>query len=183
MKTLIIQTSHFHTASTFLINALYGLIPELRNTRIVGYWDKNICEQFFDDIIILKWHSTDIDQLILECQNEYNLYFICSERKQLDLTFNDKYKLYTNVVVFDFDELNESSTNTLPNIIQHVHNKINNMLNIKLNVEGGISRIMDMNKRYEEIKHLPFNYIDDFYEIHGSHRNRKSQTIVVNNNV
>jgi len=172
MKTLIIQTSPQHTASAFLINALYGLIPELRNKRIVGIWD-NQFEDYFDDIIIVKCHDIDIDNLTLE-YNNYNLFFICSERKQLNLTINDKYKLYNNVVVFDFDELNKSTTNTLPNIIQHVHNKINNMLNIELNVEGGISRIMDMNKRYEEIKELSFDYIDDFFEIHGSHRNRKS---------
>jgi hypothetical protein len=35
-----------------------------------------------------------------------------------------------------------------------------------------IQRINAMNVRYEEIKHKPFTYIDDFYEIHGSHRNR-----------
>lgn len=29
MKTLIIQTSPQHTASTFLVNAIYGMIPEL----------------------------------------------------------------------------------------------------------------------------------------------------------
>ena len=29
-----------------------------------------------------------------------------------------------------------------------------------------------MNNRYNEIKDLNFLYIDDFFEIHGSHRNR-----------
>jgi len=171
MKTLIIQTSMFHTASTFLINVLYGLIIELSNKRIIGEWD-NQWEQYFNDIIIIKCHNTDIDKLIMEYNNNYKLYFICSERKQYNLTIHDKYKLYNNVVVFDFDELNESSTNPLPDIIKNVYNKINKMLNIELNIEGGINRILDMNKRYEEIKEFPFDYIDNFFEIHGSHRNR-----------
>ena len=34
MKLLIIQTSPFHTASTFLVNAIYGLIPELIDKKI-----------------------------------------------------------------------------------------------------------------------------------------------------
>ena len=41
MKTLIIQTSPYHTASTFLVNAIYGLIPELSNKKIIGIWNNN----------------------------------------------------------------------------------------------------------------------------------------------
>jgi hypothetical protein len=52
MKTLIIQTSPYHTASTFLVNAIYGLIPELVNTKIIGIWDEDI-ESYFDNIIYL----------------------------------------------------------------------------------------------------------------------------------
>ena len=36
-----------------------------------------------------------------------------------------------------------------------------------------IKRIELMNKRYDEIKDNNFSYIDDFFEIHGNHRNRK----------
>ena len=182
MKTLIIQTSPQHTASTFLINALYGLIPELSNKRVIGDWNfkngdawiDNKFEDYFDDIIILKCHNTDIDELIIKYNQNYKLYFICSERNQLNLKISDKYKLYNNVVVIDFDELNESSINPLPNIMQNLYNKIHNMLNIELNIESGINRIIRMNARYEEIKELSFDYIDPFFEIHGSHRNRKS---------
>ena len=38
IKTLIIQTSPHHTASTLLVNAMYGLIPELSNKKIIGTW-------------------------------------------------------------------------------------------------------------------------------------------------
>ena len=57
-------------------------------------------------------------------------------------------------------------------MVENIYNKINKMLKIELSIEGGINRIIAMNKRYEEIKDKPFDYIDDFFEIHGHHRNR-----------
>lgn len=169
MKKLIIQTSPMHTASTFLVNALYGLIPELNDKKIIGIWDQNF--DCFNDIIVIKNHDIDIDNLILKYDN-YELYFICSERKERNMLIDKKYKLYNNVCVFDFNELNENKENTLPKIIENIYNKINNMLNVKLDIESGINRINRMNERYAKIKHLSFDYIDDFFEIHGSHRNR-----------
>lgn len=110
--------------------------------------------------------------MIKKYNEKYNLFFICSERKDKNLFIDDKYKSYDNVVVFDFNELNESETNTIPKIIENIYNKLKNVLTIELNIENSINRIILMNKRYEEIKQQPFSYIDDFYEIHGSHRNR-----------
>ena len=63
MRTLIIQTSPFHTGSTFLINALYGLIPELNNKRIIAIWD-NEWEKEFEDIMVIKCHITNINELM-----------------------------------------------------------------------------------------------------------------------
>jgi hypothetical protein len=171
MKKLIIQTSPYHTASTFLINALYGLIPELNDKKIIRIKD-NQWEQYFDEIIVLKCHNINIDELIEKYKNNYELYFICSERIEKGYIIDKKYKSYNNVIIFQFEELNESSTNNLYNIINNIYYKINTILNIKLNIESGIDRIIKMNNRYEEIKHNSFNYIDDFFEIHGSHRNR-----------
>jgi len=173
MKHLIIQTSHYHTGSTFLINALYGLVPELANCPIIGEWTPNFMQQF-DDIIIVKAHEVNIDLLIRKYNNssQYKLYFICSERSEKNLIIPEKYKLYNNVVVFDFTELNETKENTIAKIIDHIYSKIHDILNIELNVESGINRIVLMNQRYEEIKTLPFDFIDPFFEIHGSHRNR-----------
>ncbi len=48
MKILIIQTSPFHTASTFLVNAIYGIIPELLGKRIIGEWTNNF-QDFFTE--------------------------------------------------------------------------------------------------------------------------------------
>jgi hypothetical protein len=179
MKTLIIQTSPYHTASTFLVNAIYGLIPELVNTKIIGIWDEDI-ESYFDNIIVLKCHDTNIDGLIKKYDKFYNLLFICSERQEKNYMIDDKYKKYNNVIVFDFNELNELNDNTLPKIVDNIYCKFDNMLcnlnitNIDLNKENCIERLTQMNRRYEEIKHKPFTYVDDFFEIHGSHRDRKN---------
>ena len=104
-----------------------------------------------------------------------------------------KYKAYPNVIVFDFAELNESVENTLVKIVDNIYGKLSKLLDgvmgsgsecvaspnlglnpgFDLNKPKCIERIKLMNQRYEEIKHKPFSYIDNFFEIHGSHRNRK----------
>lgn len=178
MKTLIIQTSPTHTASTLLVNALYGLIPDLSDKKIIGEWVPNWEKKFkthFKDIIVLKCHILNISNLIKKYSKKYDLYFVCSERAEKKYFINNKYKSYKRVMVFDFKELNESETNPVSKIVENIHDKINSVLNIELNIESGINRINEMNKRYEEIKSKPFSFIDDFYEIHGSHRNRKNK--------
>lgn len=174
MKTLIIQTSPQHTASTFLVNAIYGMIPELFDKKIIGSWTPNF-QNYFNDIIAVKSHNTNIDELILEYGKKYNLIFIYSERKEKNKFIDKKYKSYDNVIVFDFNELNETEDYGLEEIVKNIYKKIENPLkNIKLDTGKCFERLNLMNIRYEEIKHFDFNYIDDFFEIHGSHRNRKS---------
>lgn len=178
MKTLIIQYSPYRTGSTVLANALYGLIPSLSNKNILfSYYlilDKLL--NLDDDIFVIKSHTkVTIDEYIAKYNDNYKLFFICSERAELNLLIDEKYKLYDNVIVFSFDELNESSTNTVPMIIENIYHKINNKLNIELNIENGINRIIEMNKLYEEIKHKEFAYFDKFYHLHGSHRNRNKK--------
>ena len=76
--------------------------------------------------------------------------------------------------VFQYEELNETLENTTDIIVKNIHDKVNHLLNekfnlnIKLNKEKCINRINKMNKRYIEIKDLPFGFVDRFYHIHGS---------------
>ena len=173
MKLLIIQTSPEHTASTLLVNSIYGLIPELFDKKIIGLWYDNF-ENYFNNIIVVKNHNTNIDELIQEYSTNYKLVFICSERKEKNYLIDEKYKTYDNVVVFDFNELNETSDNTLVQIVDNIYTKVKDILNdIDLDTKKCIKRILLMNIRYNEIKHKSFDYIDDFFEIHGSHRNRQ----------
>ena len=166
MKTFIIQTSPTHTASTLLINAIHGLVP--------GFFDKQIMFDTFDDsdnIFIMKCHF-DIDELINTYGQIYKLIFICSQRKDMDIFMYERYKTYDNVVIFDFNELNETSINSLIDIVDNIYNKIKPLLNINLDKIKCVERINLMNIKYEEIKHQPFDYIDEFFGLHGSHRNR-----------
>jgi hypothetical protein len=172
MKLLIIQTSPYHTASTLLINAIYGLISELVDKKIIGIWD-NEFENYFENIIVIKNHDIDIDKLINKYDKIYKLVFICSERQEKNYLIDEKYKKYNNVVIFDFNELNETNDNTLLKIVDNIYDKVKNVLSdIDLDKTTSIERIKLMNIRYEEIKENPFSYIDNFFEIHGSHRNR-----------
>ena len=174
MKTLIIQTSPFHTASTFLVNALYGIIPELFDKKIIGEWVKN-WETYFKDIIVIKCHNINIDNLIKKYSNKYRLFFICSERQDLNYIIDKKYKEYHNVIVFNFCELNETNENSITQIVDNIYFKMTNLIkDLELDKEKCIKRIELMNNRYKEIKDKPFSYIDGFFELHGSHRNRKN---------
>ena len=174
MRLLIIQTSPKHTASTFLINALYGLIPELHDKKVIGIWDKNF-KKHFKDIIIVKSHNTNIDELICKYNDKYKIVFICSQRPNKKLFINKKYHKYNNVVVFNFNELNATKDNSIQKIINKIYTKVKSVLpvDVKIDKTKCIKRIKHMNERYIEIKSKPFSYIDKFFEIHGSHRSRK----------
>ena len=125
-------------------------------------------------------HDINIDELIKKYSLNYNVYFVCSERPSKNLAIDPKYKLYRNVISFYYNELNETLDNPLPKIVTNVGRKLYNMLNrtktigvnININVQNGIKRVENMNNRCKEIEGQSFDYIDPFYEIHGSHRNR-----------
>jgi hypothetical protein len=129
-------------------------------------------EKNFENIIVVKTHNTNIDQLINKYNKKYKLVFICSENRETEYVIDEKYKLYNNVVIFDFNELNETSENKLNQIVDNIYKKVKNvLLDIELDTSKCIERIKLMNARYEEIKNKPYTYVDNFFEIHGSHRN------------
>lgn len=175
MKTLIVQTSPMHTGSTFLVNALQGLFTLLTNEPIMYQEKLDNVEKFYKhDIYVFKTHDMDIDNMIKKYGEQYDLYFVCSERKTKKLFIDDKYKTYNNVIIFDYDEINETNDNPLSLIIDNLYNKISSKIsNFELDKEKSYQRIINMNNKYEEIKDKPFSYVDKFYEIHGHHRNRK----------
>lgn len=171
MKTLIIQSSFPRSASTVLVNAVHGLIPSQAEKK-VEFSDFYRPFRFNSQITIIKTHQTELDDFIRRFGGKYNLFFVCSERKGKS-RFNDKYRSYKNVAIFDFAELNETSQNTLFHIVECVYDKLKPLLvGIELDDAGCYERLVEMNERYEEVKHLPFDYVDPFYNLHGSHRNR-----------
>ena len=174
VNTLIIQTSPLRTASTLLVNILYGLFTELNDKPIIRILNTGWEKKFTNNIIgIIKMHELDIDYLISN-YFKYNLYFICSERIELNLLIDEKYKKYPNLICFSFKELNKTNIYTIEDIIINIKKKLKKKLNIELDTISALKRIKLMNNKYNEIQHLPFSYIDPFFEIHGSHRNRKN---------
>ena len=88
-----------------------------------------------------------------------------------------KYRDYSNLIIFDYEEINETPTYTVENIVDGMVHKLSKTIpHIKFNTQGAVERIKNMNARYEEIKDMPFDYKDDLYAIHGSHRNRNHHT-------
>ena len=173
---VIIQTSPARTCSTFLVNMLYGFF--IPNQKIRGYWNlEDKLELFNYNINIYKSHILDIEKIINKYSNLYELYFICSERDNNKI--EDKYKKLINVIIFDYNELNETHTLTLIDIINNAYNKLINKLPLKLhyklNKNSAIWRINEMNKRYKEIENMPFTYVDPFFELHGRHKNRDNK--------
>jgi len=178
-NVIIFQTSPARTASTVLINALYGIIPETQKTRIVGQWNMRRNRRLFNGVQVLKSHDIDLDRLTEAFGKDHRIYFVCSERNAFGIHIDEKYKSRKNVCCFDFDELNETDQNPLNTIVQTICDRVSNMMRTaddsclgELSVNGGVERLTAMNQKYEEIKHLPFTHIDPFYEIHGSHRGR-----------
>ena len=171
MKTLIIQSSFPRSASTVLVNAVHGLIPSQAEKK-VEFSDFYRPFRFNSQITIIKTHQTELDDFIKRFGGKYNLFFVCSERKGKSW-FNDKYRSYKNVAIFDFAELNETPQLPIELIVGRIHAKLKSLLvGIELDDAGCYERLVEMNERYEDIKYLPFDYVDPFYNLHGSHRGR-----------
>lgn len=170
-KTLIIQTSPHHTASTLLVNAVYGMIPYLSDKPVIFSCPSSLTYLEDGDVHVFKSHDLNIDKWIRVFNDKYNLYFICSQRSSKGYLIDEKYRVYENVIIFDFEELLESKAKPLTKIIDNIHKKISK-IGIAMRKQGGINRVRRMNAVYETIKDKPFSYCNSFYHIHGSHRNR-----------
>ena len=162
----IIQASPPQTASTVLCNILYGLIEPL---------NVNVSTDFNSKIV--KTHETNIQTLMNKYSDKYDLYFVCSERNddKCCKLICDIYRTYENVIIFNFNELNDHfDKNNTEKIVQNAYKRLKTFLpsNLSLNVENAEKRIKNMNKICEDIKNKPFKFYNKQYHIHGSHRNR-----------
>ena len=171
-QTIIIQCSPHHTGSTVLVNILYGLIAF--NEDVIFSDIDNILKKVksnSNSIPIIKTHDCNIDNIMNNLKG-YNVLFVCSERN--NLIIDAKYKSYNNVVVINYNDLNETDILPINIIVDKVYNSLIDIIprSIVLSKENAILRIQNMNTKYEEIKSYPFEYIDIHYQLHGSHRNR-----------
>jgi hypothetical protein len=174
MKTLIIQSSFPRTASTVLVNAVYGMIPTLFSKPVLFADFRSPLRLPVDqDILVLKTHETNLEQIMERFADKYKVYFVCSERRKQQKLFNTTHKNYSNAVFFDFDELNETPENSVHRIVATVYDKLQSLLvGIRLDESLAYRRLEAMNRIYAQIKHMPFDYTDPYFNIHGSHRSR-----------
>ncbi len=176
----IIQSSPAHTGSTVLANLLYGMFAPREPVSFSMTADSIGKEEKNSESRILKTHNIDFDYWSdeLSCSD---LFFMITHRanhKQIDV----KYQAWPNVLIFDYDEINETDGNSLWEIVDNAFDKIFNLMEgsiePRLSTEevrwNMMDRIVCMNQRYDEIKDRPFSYYDEFYHIHGSHRGRGS---------
>ena len=184
----IYQLSQPRTGSTLLLNILYGLLYPLdepcSNYKIIKSHNFGV-ENIIDACVnkkgeTLRYHlkHDDVREMV---KNEKN-YIICSQRTEdkdqpvLHPSTGPGYGWVTNpnVIIIDYENLLETESNSVADIVNHVANKLKNTLpkDIEINVENGIKRIENMNEFYKTIKHLPFSYVENFYFLHGHHRNR-----------
>jgi hypothetical protein len=166
----IIQTSAPRTGSTLLLNLIHGFLAPKEEI----HWS---VKTKIHEFLITKTHDTDIDKLI-NTYKEYELYFIVSERNNI-ISELIKYKKYSNVLVINYNEINETKNLLLENIIDNIFLKFKKFLPKEIVPDKSdieikkdmLTRIRNMNKLTEEIKNKPFSYWDKFYGIHGHHRN------------
>ncbi len=89
---------------------------------------------------------------------------------------------FSNLVVLEYDDLlyrskhYHDNSQTIDHVLQYVTNEYNKVLPSDTITDENIAhakhRALDMDQRYDVIKHLPFSCYDNYYHVHGSHRNR-----------
>ncbi len=169
MKTLIVQSSFPRSASTLLVNVLYGLIVGLQDMPVL--W--NDFRHYYGPAItgpitVFKTHETNLADLNYLLGKKYNTFFVCSERAPNH--FLEDLKVLSNVAVLDYTDLNNVP---VPEVCERLHAVITDMIPyLDLSISNCIARVEAMNRRYLEIADLPFSYVDPFYQLHGSHRYR-----------
>ncbi len=163
----ILQASYPRSGSTLLVNLLHGA---LCSEEQVHFTNDNQLSAF----LITKTHNMDIDFWI-KSYAQYELYFIVSER---EIKLDQKFHKYKNVLIFRYDDLLIES-HSLRMVCEFVLGKIKSLLPAEVfpiadstMIENMEARINNMNILYEKIKNEPFTCYDEFYHIHGHHRNR-----------
>lgn len=172
-----------HTGSTLLANINAGFMEPDKPICFRGTWHREqsyVITNFINsERLTLKCHSP-ID-VLLERLNEFSdlsLYFVFINRSTREQIHDE----YPNLVVLDYDKLLYRSKSipdakySLDEVLNYVldmyMSKIKDFDRYAKNLHLCKSRILKMDERYSEIKHLSFDYCDPFFRIHGSHKNQ-----------
>ena len=165
MKTLIIQSGFPRSASTLLVNALLGLLM-LDEPVQFNDFEHTYNYDYDAPLNVFKTHETNLAQL--DFSPDFQTYFVCSERSPS--RFHDRFRAMPNAVFIDYEEL----VRPVPIVCSHLYDRVAAMIPwLPLSAEACMDRLDAMNARYEEIKRLPFSYVDPYFNLHGSHRSRQ----------
>lgn len=166
----IIQTSYTHTGSTVLVNILYGLF-EPNSPVICGKFKNLLMNLKSKKYLLMKTHELNIRNWV----DNPEFFFICSER---DTKYPDYFYCSKNILVIKYGDLLETKDLTIETIVSRFLDRLQSFLpghlftDINAMKNSAIDRLKKMNSKYEEIKDKDFSYTDNFFHIHGSHRNR-----------
>jgi|TARA_Y100000389_G_scaffold202694_1_gene248796 hypothetical protein len=168
---VIIQTGHMRTGTTLLVNLLYGFISPEEKIRCLWEISHDI-RPFHDNCNIYKSHCLNIEGFMQQHKEKYNVFFVCTERD--DKKINEKYKKMQNVLVFDYKEILETDSYSTHQIIENIYSKLREHLpeTVLLDKETCKTRIQKMNETYKEIENKDFSHVNEFFQLHGKHRNR-----------
>lgn len=167
---VIVQTGHMRTGTTLLVNLLYGFMAP--DEKIHCLWEPDHPIYPFHKYNIYKSHHLNIDEYMKQHSEKYEIFFVCTERD--DKKIPEKYKNNKNVLVFDYLEILETEFYNMDQIINATYDKLRGFLpeHVFLDKDTCKTRIDKMNEKYAEIENMDFSHVDDFFQLHGRHRNR-----------
>lgn len=164
------------TGSTLLVNIIHGFFAPDEPVSFGPLRD------LYSKVTILKSHKPSI---LSEKRFPHDVFIIIAERPEIDQVIPeefDKSKKLKNVLCLDYEtdllyksKYGGDNNKSFVDVIKNIAQKIESSFSISISnsqIDNAISRISKMNKRYEEIKNLPFAKYDEFYHLHGSHRQR-----------
>lgn len=167
----IIQVSAEHTGSTVLANCLTEMFDKGNPVKYLAV-AHSLIKPDLKHINVFKTHELDLDLWISKNPNE-KLFFFTIDRPNHDMLL-EEYKDRANVITFSYSEILETDSWSILDICTNIYNKVSTVIKDinPQSIKDMESRIIEMNKLYETIKHKPFEYHDKYFHIHGSHRNR-----------
>lgn len=162
------------TGSTLLVNIVYGLF--LPHEPVVFIGQNCPLPPVGESMNIYKSH--------MMVMYEFDAFKISIERPGLEKYIPSRYKNMKHSLTFQYKEILYKSKytpdvdKTLNEVVQMVADRICEAFNMTISdkqISDCIRRVENMDKKYEELKDLSFRkrFIDEFYQIHGGHRQRK----------
>lgn len=175
----IITSSLQRVGSTLIANINTGLFEPDKPVRWCGQLKDNQHVIFQEERITFKYHSPPEDIEKFYANEQYkDVYCVNICRDGTVRTQNISSDRY---IVLEYENLLyesihcDKTTNSLDDVLAYVVNRYMAMLGLNITTEmvwNAKQRVLDMDDVYDKIKNKPFAHVNEFYHIHGSHRDR-----------